>query len=35
MNKRVKRGIAEVLVSWQGYGHEFDFWIPAASVKNI
>ena len=35
LDKRVRRGIQEVLVSWQGYGSEFDSWIPAASVKNI
>ena len=33
--KRVRRGIPEVLVNWQGYGPEFDSWILAASVKNI
>jgi hypothetical protein len=35
LDKRVGCGIPEVLVSWQGYGPEFDSWIPAASVKNI
>jgi hypothetical protein len=35
LNNRVRLGIPEVLVSWQGYGPEFDSWIPAASVKNI
>ena len=33
--KRVRRGIREVLVRWQGYSQEFDSWVPAASVKNI
>jgi len=33
--KRVRRGIPEVLVNWQGYGPEFDSWILATSVKNI
>jgi hypothetical protein len=35
LNKRVRLGIPEVLVSWQGYGPEFDSWFPAASVKYI
>ena len=35
LDKRVRRGIPEVLLSWQGYGWDFDSWIPAASVKNI
>ena len=35
LNKRVRRGIPEVLVSWQGYGPVFDSWIPAAGVKYI
>jgi len=35
MDKRVRRGIREVLVHWHGYGREFDSCIPAASVKNI
>jgi hypothetical protein len=33
MDKRVRRGIREVLVRWQGCGHDFDSWIPVASVK--
>jgi hypothetical protein len=35
MYKRVRRGIREMLVSWQGYGRDFDSWISAASVKDI
>jgi len=35
LDKKVRRGIPEVLVSRQGYGSEFDSWISAASVKNI
>jgi len=35
LNKRLRRGIPVVLVSWQGYGPEFDSLILAASVKNI
>ena len=35
LNKRVRRGIPEVLVSWQVYGPEFYYWIPAASVEKI
>jgi len=35
LDKIVRRGIREVLVSWQGYGPAFDSWIPTASVKNI
>jgi hypothetical protein len=35
LDKRVRLGIREVLVRWQGYSHAFDSWIPAASVKNI
>jgi hypothetical protein len=35
MDKRVRRGIRDVLVHWHGYGREFDSCIPAASVKNI
>ena len=35
LNKRVRLGIPEVLVSWQGYGPGFDYCIQAASVKNI
>jgi hypothetical protein len=35
LDKRVRRGIPEVLVSWQVYGPEFHSWIPAASVKII
>jgi len=33
--KRVRRGIREVLVRWQGYSQAFDMCVPAASVKNI
>jgi len=35
LDKWARRGIQEFLVSWQGYGPEFDSWIPEASVKNI
>jgi hypothetical protein len=35
LDKRVRRGSREYLVLWQGYGKEFDSWIPASSVKNI
>jgi hypothetical protein len=35
LDKRVRRGIPDVLVSWQGYGPGFESRIPAASVKNI
>jgi hypothetical protein len=35
LDKRVRRGSREYLVRWQGYGKEFDFWIPASRVKNI
>jgi len=35
LDKRVRRGSREYLVRWQGYGKEFDSWIPASSVKNI
>ena len=35
LDERVRSGIREVLVSWQGYGRDFDSWIPAASVKYI
>ena len=33
LDKRVRRGIPEVLVRWKGFGPEFDSWIPAANVK--
>ena len=33
--KILDNSIREVLVRWQGYGREFDPWIPAASVNNI
>jgi hypothetical protein len=32
MDKRVRRGIREVLVLWEGYSQAFDTWLPAASV---
>ena len=35
MDKRVRRGILEVLVRWQGYSPAFDSWVPAAGVKRI
>ena len=35
LDKKVRRGIPEVLFSWERYGPEFDSWIPAASVKYI
>ena len=35
MDKRVRRGIREVVVRWQCYGLHFDSWIPSASLKNI
>jgi len=35
LDKMVRRGSREYLVSWQGYVKEFDSWIPASSVKNI
>jgi len=35
LDKRVRRGIQEYLVRWQGYNKDFDSWIPASSVKNI
>ena len=35
LEKRLGRGILEMLVSWQGYCRDFYSWIPAASVKNI
>ena len=35
LDKRVRRVIPEVLVSWQGYGPGFESWIQAASVQNI
>jgi hypothetical protein len=35
IDKRVRRGSRQYLVRWQGYGKEFDSWIPASSVKNI
>ena len=35
LDTRVRRGISEVLVSWHGYGTEFDSLIPVASVKKI
>ena len=35
LDERVRRGIREVLVSWQGYGRDIDSWKTAANVKNI
>jgi len=35
LEEKVRRGIREVLVSWQGYRQNFDSWIPAASLKII
>ena len=35
LDKRVRRGIREYLVRWQGYNKDFDSWIPASSVRNI
>jgi hypothetical protein len=35
MDKRVRRGIREVLVRWQDYSQAFDTWVPVASVKDI
>jgi len=35
LDEIVRRGIPEVLHSWQGCVRDFDSWIPAASVKNI
>jgi hypothetical protein len=35
LHKRVRRGIPDVLVSWQGYDPGFDSWIQAASLKYI
>ena len=32
MDKRVRRGIREVLVLCEGYSQAFDTWLPAASV---
>jgi len=34
-DKRVRRGIRKYLVRWRGYSQVFDFWVTAASVKNI
>jgi len=35
LDKRVKRGFREYVVSWRGYSQDFDSWVPASSVKNI
>ena len=35
MDKRVRRGIREVLFRWQGYSQAFESWVPAASGKLI
>jgi hypothetical protein len=35
MDKRVRRGIREVLFRWQGYSQAFELWVPAASGKLI
>ena len=35
LDKRVRHGIREYLVRWQGYNKDFDTWIPASSVRNI
>jgi len=35
LDKRVRHGIREYLVRWQGYNKDFDSWIPASSVRNI
>ena len=35
LDKRVRRGIREYLVRWQGYNKNFDSWIPVSSIKNI
>jgi dTDP-glucose pyrophosphorylase len=35
LDRRVRRGILEYLVKWQGYTYAFNSWVPASSVKNI
>jgi hypothetical protein len=35
LDKRVRRGIPEYLVSWRGYSRDLDSWVPASSVTNI
>ena len=35
LDKRVRRGTREYLVPKKGYSKDFDFWIPASSVKDI
>jgi len=35
LDKRVSSGIREYLVRWQDYGQDFEYWVPADSVKNI
>jgi len=35
LDKWVRWGIREYLVRWRGYSHDFDPWVPAASVKDI
>jgi len=33
--KRVRRSIREYLVRWRRRNQDFDYWVPAVSVKNI
>ena len=35
ISKVIKKNNNKALVSWEGYGPEFNSWIPISSIKNI
>jgi len=35
LNKRVRRGLLEYLVRWEGYSADFDSWVPAGNMQYV